>query len=175
MAAGLAWPLLRGPDASLRWKDLAVLSALSFLPDADVVAFAVGIPYEHAFGHRGASHSIAFALFVSALLLAIPAWTRETSRVRVFLVAFLTVASHGVLDMLTDGGLGVAVAWPLSSARHFFSWTPLPVAPIGGAFLSARGLSVLTTEVLDLLLPVVLLAVTWTGARGLRRRSRSSC
>ena len=37
---------------------------LSIFPDIDVVAFKFGIPYEHMFGHRGITHSIAFALAI---------------------------------------------------------------------------------------------------------------
>ena len=33
----------------------------AMLPDADVLAFALHIPYADAFGHRGASHSLLFA------------------------------------------------------------------------------------------------------------------
>ena len=36
-----------------------VLAAI--LPDFDVAAFALGIPYADNFGHRGASHSLLFA------------------------------------------------------------------------------------------------------------------
>ena len=39
-----------------------VLAVLAMLPDIDVLGFSYGIPYEHAFGHRGFTHSIVFAL-----------------------------------------------------------------------------------------------------------------
>ena len=45
-----------------------VFPALAMLPDADVVAFAFGIPYASEFGHRGASHAIVTALIVGALV-----------------------------------------------------------------------------------------------------------
>jgi membrane-bound metal-dependent hydrolase YbcI (DUF457 family) len=40
------------------------------------------------------------------------------------------VASHGVLDALTDGGKGVAFFSPFDTTRHFFPVRPIPVAPI---------------------------------------------
>ncbi len=40
---------------------------LTIVPDLDVIGFFLGIPYEHMFGHRGFSHSIAFAFIVSGL------------------------------------------------------------------------------------------------------------
>ena len=42
--------------------------ALAMLPDADVVAFAFGIPYGSPWGHRGFAHS-AVAAACCALLL----------------------------------------------------------------------------------------------------------
>ena len=49
---------------------LAIGSAI--LPDLDVIAFNFGIPYAHPLGHRGFTHSIAFAVLwglIIALLL----------------------------------------------------------------------------------------------------------
>ena len=59
---------------------------------------------------------------------------------------FLVVLSHPLLDMLTDGGLGVALFWPFTPVRYFFPWTPLPVAPLGSGMLSARGVHVVLVE-----------------------------
>ncbi|TGS13552.1 metal-dependent hydrolase, partial [Mesorhizobium sp. M1C.F.Ca.ET.187.01.1.1] len=39
----------------------------AMLPDADVLAFALHIPYADAFGHRGASHSLLFAFVLAAV------------------------------------------------------------------------------------------------------------
>ncbi len=63
-------------------------------------------------------------------------------------VAGLVIASHGALDMLTDGGSGIAWLWPFSDARLFAPWRPLPVAPIGLNFLSSRGWHVAATELI---------------------------
>jgi inner membrane protein len=40
-----------------------------------------------------------------------------------------------LLDMLTNGGLGIAVFSPFSRERFFFPVQPIPVSPIG---LSSR-------------------------------------
>src|SRR5688572_4758581 len=117
-------------------------SVLSLAPDADVVAFALGIPYAHPFGHRGASHSILFAL---VLALAIAAFDRRHF-LRMLVLGAIVVASHGILDAFTDGGLGVALAWPFSNDRFFAPWRPIPVAPIGLGYFSARGMLVGATE-----------------------------
>ena len=62
------------------------------LPDLDVVAFALHIPYAHAFGHRGASHSLFFAFLLGLLALATARWL-ESSRRSAFLFVFVAAAS----------------------------------------------------------------------------------
>jgi inner membrane protein len=61
-------------------------------------------------------------------------------------LTLLAVGSHGLLDALTDGGLGAALLWPFSNARLFAPVRPLPVAPIGTGMLSSRGLYVVVVE-----------------------------
>ena len=115
-------------------------ATLAMAPDLDVVGFRLGVAYEDPWGHRGAAHSIVVA---AALALAVSWPLARVLRARLLptlVAALVSVVSHGVLDMLTDGGLGVAAAWPLSTSRFFFPWHPIPVAPIGRAFLSMRGL-----------------------------------
>jgi inner membrane protein len=126
------------------------LSLLSLLPDADVVGFRLGIPYGAEWGHRGASHSLAVAVLVGGLA-ALLAPRLGLARLRGGLTVGLVVASHGLLDALTDGGLGAALLWPFSHARLFAPLRPLPVAPIGAGMLSARGLFVSAVEVLAFL------------------------
>jgi len=70
----------------------------------------------------------------------------------------LAAMSHPLLDMLTDGGLGVAIAWPLSAQRYFFPWHPIHVSPIGMRFFSAHSWPVIASELGWVWLPVGLLA-----------------
>jgi len=56
------------------------------------------------------------------------------------------MASHGLLDTLTDGGLGVALLWPFSNTRYFAPWRPIPVAPIGSRLFEARGIHLMLHE-----------------------------
>jgi len=115
-------------------------SLLSLLPDADVIGFRLGVDYGAPWGHRGATHSLGFALLVGA---AIGALARDLAT---GVLAVLVLASHGLLDALTDGGLGCALLWPFSDERFFAPWRPLPVAPIGRRFWSDAGLRVVATE-----------------------------
>jgi inner membrane protein len=122
-----------------------VWSALSLLPDVDVIGFKLGVKYADPWGHRGATHSLVFALAVAAVVGLIAKAARQ-SFWRAALVAAAVVASHPLLDTMTDGGLGCALLWPFSNERFFAPWRPIPVAPIGPAFLSARGLRIALIE-----------------------------
>ena len=77
---------------------------------------------------------------------------------RTALLSAAVVASHGLLDTLTDGGLGIALFWPFDDTRYFAPWTPIPVSPILLGFLSPRGLKVALTE-LVLFAPVFAFAL----------------
>jgi inner membrane protein len=153
-----------------RWSIVTAMcfwSALSLLPDADVVGFRFGIRYAATWGHRGASHSLVFALALGVLIgwmgrpLGLP-------QLRTSLCAVCVLMSHGLLDTLTDGGLGCALLWPLSLTRYFAPWRPIPVAPIGRAFFSAAGLRVAGAELL-LFLPLFVFSL-WP--RRVRRQPR---
>src|SRR5581483_6971382 len=123
-----------------RLRALAGWSAVALAADLDVIGFRFGVPYAAPFGHRGATHSIAAALLLALIVAGV------TRRARPGLIALAVALSHPLLDMLTDGGLGVALFWPLSNARYFAPWRPIPVAPIGARLLSARGLHVMLVE-----------------------------
>jgi inner membrane protein len=145
----------------------------TILPDADVITFRFGIPYGAMFGHRGFTHSLAFAALLSASLAGFSALfgARRSSRLALFVYLFLCTASHGVFDAMTSGGLGVAFFAPFSSERYFFPWRPIRVSPIGVRnFFSARGLAILQSELLWVWLPV--LAVGLVGSRLLARRTK---
>ena len=43
--------------------------AIAMLPDADVLAFKLGVAYGHVFGHRGFTHSLLFAFALPTLAM----------------------------------------------------------------------------------------------------------
>lgn len=135
---------------------------LAMLPDADVIGFALGIDYAANWGHRGATHSLLMATVVAAGLAL--CWKTARSSVG-FLFLALAMASHGMFDMLTDGGLGVAVWWPLEGGRHFWPVTPIRVSPIGAGFFSARGLETLLSELVWVGVPCSVVAMAGLLAR----------
>jgi len=144
------------PDQRAPLASLLFWSALSFLPDADVIGFPLGVHYADEWGHRGASHSLMFAVAVGvavgvlAPLFKRPAW-------RTAIAAILVVASHPLLDTLTNGGLGIALFWPFDQTRYFAPWRPIPVSPIGLGFFSRRGMFVALVEI------VVFSPLFWFG------------
>ncbi|PZT08426.1 hypothetical protein A7X89_07625 [Stenotrophomonas maltophilia] len=152
---------------------LAAGVVAAMLPDADVLAFALHIPYADAFGHRGASHSLLFA-GVLAVLAAVWAFfgsrrpwpadvcqPRLASTVQAAVFVFVCAASHPLLDAMTSGGLGVALAWPWSEHRFFAPWRPIRVSPFAPQFFSARGIATLLSELRWVWLPLAGAVVAW--------------
>jgi len=166
----------------------------AMLPDADVLAFALHIPYADAFGHRGASHSLLFAGVLAALAAVLaffgsgrpwsaprssgsrrpwsavlcqprlaPTKARPTvaSTLQAAVFVFVCAASHPLLDAMTSGGLGVALAWPWSEHRFFAPWRPIRVSPFAPQFFSARGMATLLSELRWVWLPLAGAVVAW--------------
>ena len=148
LAVGLAAArVTRRPDGPSPWAWSFLLIVLSFLPDADVIAFRLGIPYGAPYGHRGAFHSLAFAAIVGLALWPLARAMRSPA-LFLALTGSVVMATHGLLDTLTDGGKGIALLWPFTDERFFAPWRPIPVAPIGPRVLSAAGLKLMAWEAL---------------------------
>ena len=143
----------------------------SVVPDADVAAFYLGIPYEHVLGHRGFTHSLTFAFLLAAVVVSTGfPQARILSRLWWKWVAyfFCLTASHGVFDALTDGGHGIAFFAPFDNTRYFLPWRPLPVSPIGAsAFFTEYGFRVLFMEIICVWLPAGLIFMA-AGRRRVR-------
>jgi len=130
-----------------------VLAAM--LPDLDVIAFRLHIAYADNFGHRGVSHSLLFAVLIGLLALTTAPLLR-TTRWRALAFISVCAASHGLLDMFTNGGLGVALWWPWSAERLFSPWQVIEVSPLTlQRLLSPRGLAVLLSELRWVWLPAL--------------------
>lgn len=162
-----------GRKAPARVLGLGALCAA--LPDADVVGFALGVRYEDPLGHRGLSHSFAFAaaLATAALPLAYRRGKDGPGPGKIWIYLFLSTASHGFLDAMTDGGLGIALLAPFDNSRYFFPFRPIEVSPIGvRRFLSGRGLAVIASELLWVWLPAAVVAGVGVGLRGAASQER---
>jgi len=147
---------------------------LSILPDIDVLGYFNGVEYGSVLGHRGLTHSLAFAAFVSGLLVLIPgiirpAWGTKRSN---WLYLFFAIASHGLLDAMTNGGLGIAFFSPFSNVRYFLPWRPIVVGPINLAdAFSPWGREVAVSEARWVILPC---SAVITVILAVRRHSTAS-
>ena len=161
-------------------KRVWVVGALcSILPDIDAVGFRFGIPYGDFWGHRGFTHSLVFAALLSGASTAMLARSSTVGirRFTLFAYLFLATASHGVLDAITNGGLGVAFFSPFDNRRYFLPWRPIRVSPISiTRFFSARGYAVLQSELLWIWVPAILLGaamLAWKRTRTADARATS--
>src|SRR4029453_8027669 len=127
LALGTAF---RRPGRPLRFWLAGAACAMA--PDLDVIGLSIGIPWGHGLGHRGLTHSVAFAAVLAWVVTAVGvrgrAWAGPRASVCVFL--FMATASHGVLDAMTDGGSGVAFWAPFDDERYFLPWRATPVSPV---------------------------------------------
>ncbi len=174
VAAAALGETYKGARATPKLLVWAALCAM--LPDADVIGFAFGVSYGSMLGHRGLTHSLAFALCVAFAVVASAFGEVETFTRRWWsLVAFFfaATASHGALDALTDGGLGVAFFAPFSARRYFFPWRPIEVSPIGLGFFSERGAQAFASEFVWVWLPsLALVAAVWCARKLLELRAK---
>lgn len=139
---------------------LAAGVVAAMLPDADVLAFALHIPYADSFGHRGASHSLLLASALAALAALLHRRLRAGALQAATFVG-ISALSHPLLDALTSGGLGVALWWPWSGERLFAPWRPIRVSPFAGQFFSARGLATALSELRWVWLPLAAAVIGW--------------
>ena len=169
VASGIAFAPRDVPD---HFWSLSIIC--SIIPDADVIAFSLGIPYNHFFGHRGFFHSPFFGLLMSIFVVSVFFNDIEIFSKQwffYFIFIFLLSASHGILDAFTNGGLGIALLSPFDNTRYFFPWTPIMVSPIGiKGFFSKWGLMVIKSELLWIWLPSFLIVVVSTVIRVLASR-----
>jgi inner membrane protein len=156
-------------NKELGWRELGLGAFCSVLPDLDVIGFPLGIQYGDLWGHRGMTHSVLFAALLAGVLVAL--WYRGKPAIAMagfYLYFFFCTASHGVLDAVTDGGLGVAFFSPFDTTRYFFPIRPVLVSPIGiTEFFSTYGIRILASEAIWIWLPSLAAVVVLRTAQRL--------
>lgn len=153
------------------WRFWFLAALCSVLPDIDVIGFRFGIHYADLWGHRGMTHSLLFAAITGVVMSTFVRSSRH-DQWKAALLLFVITASHGLLDSMTDGGLGVAFFSPFNPTRYFLAWRPIHVSPIAAhRFFSGRGLTILWSEIRSVWAPAFL-----TGALlyGLRKRQENN-
>lgn len=143
-----------------------------------MIGFRFGIAYGDMLGHRGLSHSLPFAAVLATAVvgLGFRHGAAELSPRALWAYFFLVTASHGLLDALTNGGMGIAFFAPFDNTRYFFPVRPIQVSPLMPKyFFSARGWAALRSELAWVWLPAALLAaIALTCRRAWRRREEGS-
>ena len=141
-------------------KFLCLCCFCAVIPDADVLAFQFGIPYDHFLGNRGFFHSFFFSFWLAIIIVLVfyrKVKLYERKGMLLLMLFFLCGCSHAILDMLTDGGRGVAIFAPFNNSRFFFPLRPIKVSPLSiGKFFSAYGLEVLMSEMIWIGIPSTL-------------------
>ena len=171
-----AVPVAIASVAGIRRVSLRLLLAgavFSILPDADVIGFRFGIPYDHLLGHRGFFHSPAFA-FIAGLIGAMAYRQLQSTYWTAFIVLFVSMLMRGILDAATNGGLGIAFLSPFSNQRYFLPWQPIAVSPFGlERFLSNRGLVIIESELKWVWFPFLSLGIIGFMLRQLKEPDKS--
>jgi inner membrane protein len=149
---------------------MGLFGGLGLLPDADAALVAAGFEYESQWGHRGFSHSLLFAVTAGAVAYFL-ARRWGTKPLFTAFLAFLAVASHGLMDSMTYRTRGIPFLWPFTEHRFQLPWRPIPPAPFGEHFISRRGFDVMCIEMIYFL-PLTLgaLSPSWTVVQGWARR-----
>ena len=148
------------PQEALSPTVLLAGVACSVIPDLDVIGFKFGLTSEHLLGHRGLTHSIVFAAALGALLTYALFRQSHPDPWVVCVFLFASTLSHPLLDMLTNGGRGVALLAPFSNVRHFFPWRPIEVSPVSvRRFFSRRGAQIIRSELRWVWLPAAAVVI----------------
>jgi inner membrane protein len=171
----LARICVRKPVSPIYWV-MAFIAPM--LPDLDVLGMKYyGIPYNDCYGHRGAFHSIAIALVAAVVLLLVYKAMVRTEGYRLnkdcFWGFFLGMTSHGLIDALTNGGLGVAVFWPANCNRYFFPWRPLEVSPLSLERFMEQGLFIMKNEFYYVWIPCLVILILYFAIQKFSMRNRA--
>jgi len=154
----------------LRKPKVFVLGIIcSIFPDADVLSFKYGIPYESFWGHRGFTHSILFGLLLGLVVMIIFHW-KSSLKNKSILALYYSICSisHGVLDGMTTGGRGIAYFSPFNDERYFLPFRKIQVSPIGASrFFSEWGLEVIRSEFFWIGIPSLLFVIVVVALRKL--------
>lgn len=153
ITAALAFARRRPPRPLV----LAMVFA-AMAPDLDGLMHPLfNVAKESIYGHRGFTHSLFAALLVGALSAAFHRHLKVQPLTAAVAVG-ASMASHGLMDMMTSSGKPVAYLWPLTSLRIFADWRPLPGTPNAPSFIR-EVLSRIVPETLHIILPLFVAAI----------------
>ena len=154
---GFTASVVYGPAlaAGARRRLILLSMFLAVAPDLDGIPYLLGLTVKgHLLAHRGVSHSLAAAMLLGALAAT---WMTRVAPivcrrwVGCWLYFTIVTASHGLLDMATNGGSGIALFAPFVNHRMFWPMRPISVSPIRPASLfTPFGFRAIASELLTL-------------------------
>jgi inner membrane protein len=149
----------------LPWRLVIGAMIAAALPDIDAVwTHFLHLPRYSIYAHRGAAHSLFAALLAGLVASAFHKWFGVRPLTAAVVVA-ASMASHGIFDMMTEPGRPVAYLWPLSSVRLFADWRPIYTPAIQRAHLLSQALARFESELLQLMLPMLIIVLVALACR----------
>ena len=156
------------------WTLIIVTMIASAAPDIDgLFKHFLGVPANSIYGHRGATHSLFLALAAGLAAAAFHKLLGVRPLTAAVCVA-AAMASHGILDMMTDSGQPVAYLWPVSSGRLFADWRPIHSGPVHIANLATHVFSRFQSELGQLIVPMFVIAFAVRCIRAARHKLNTS-
>lgn len=138
------------------------------IPDLDVMMNNF-VDYGSFFGHRGFFHSFFFCLLLAIIIVSVFYRNEKLfgpTGLKYIFFFFLCGASHALLDMLTTGGMGVAIFSPFDNERYFFPWRVIKVSPMSiSRFFTGRGIEILKSELIWVGIPCAIYILLITFVR----------
>jgi inner membrane protein len=149
----------------LPWRLVIASMVAATLPDLDAIwKHFLHLGSASIFAHRGASHSLFAALVIGAIASTLHR-RFGVQRLTAAVVVAASTASHGLLDMMTDGGEGVAYLWPLTSERFFADWRPLHSTLVHRSHFVGEALVRIQSEIWQIVLPLTAMMLLAVGGR----------
>jgi inner membrane protein len=152
------------------WRLVAFAAVAAMAPDLDALANPMfGLQADSIYSHRGFTHSLFIAMGAGILAAII----HRRLRVRPLTAAAVVggaMASHGLLDMVSDTGLPVAILWPLSATRLYADWRPIHGGELELSHWATQLPPRLEAEFWQLVLPMLAAAIVIRGFRALIKR-----
>jgi inner membrane protein len=146
------------------WAFWGLAALLPVVPDLDAFSTAF---YGGPWGHRGFTHSLAFALVLGMVTAGLTFRCFRQKWWPLAAVFFVIVASHGLLDACTWGGYEIPFFWPLPGRQG--NWGPIPVSDIAFEFPDPRHSRAVRAELLWVWLPTAVLVGLAVAYRRMRR------
>lgn len=154
------------------WKLVIVAAFAAAAPDIDGLFKHLWLVAPGSIlAHRGATHSL-FVSLAAGLFAALGHRRLGVRPMTAGVVVAASMASHGLLDMMTDSTQAVAYLWPLSSVRLFADWRPIHSTEVHMAHLFTQAFARFSYELLHLIIPMFAIAAAVRGIRMLISRTR---